>query len=59
MRTKTVAVILLGIFVWIMAAVIGLLMNADAKFFWTCVVGISLGIIGIPYSIRRDRRSGL
>jgi hypothetical protein len=49
----------LGIFVWIMAAVIGLLMNADAKFFWTCLVGISLGIIGIPYSIRRDRRSGL
>jgi 1,4-dihydroxy-2-naphthoate octaprenyltransferase len=59
MRTKTVAVILLGIFAWIVAAVIGLLMNADTKFIWTCLVGIALGLIGIRYSIRRDRRSGL
>jgi hypothetical protein len=59
MRTKTVAVILLGIFAWIVAAVIGLLMNADTKFIWTCLVGIALGLMGIRYSIRRDRRSGL
>lgn len=59
MRTKTVAVILLGIFAWIVAAVMGLLMNADSKFMWTCLVGIALGLIGIRYSIRRDRRSGL
>jgi hypothetical protein len=59
MRTKTVAVILLGIFAWIVAAVMGLLMNADSKFIWTCLVGIALGLIGIRYSIRRDRRSEL
>ena len=59
MRSKTVAVILLGIFAWIVAAVIGLLMNADSKFIWTCLVGIALGLIGIRYSIRRDQRSGL
>ena len=59
MRSKTVAVILLGIFAWIVAAVIGLLVNADSKFIWTCLVGIALGLIGIRYSIRRDQRSGL
>ena len=59
MRTKAVAVIIFGIFAWIVAAVIGLLVNADSKFIWTCLVGIALGLIGIRYSIRRDQRSGL
>ena len=59
MRTKAVVVIIIGICAWFVAAIIGLLINADAKFFGTCLTGVVLGLIGIRYSIRRDRRSGL
>ena len=52
-------VIIIGICAWFVAAIIGLLINADAKFFGTCLTGVVLGLIGIRYSIRRDRRSGL
>lgn len=59
MRTKAVILIIIGICAWIVAAIIGLLLNADDRFFATCATGIALGLFGIRYSIRRDRRSGL
>jgi hypothetical protein len=59
MRTKAVLLIIIGICAWTVAAIIGLFLNAETKFFWTCFTGIALGLIGIRYSIRRDRRSGL
>ena len=59
MRTKMVALIIAGICAWVAAAIIGILLNAVAKFIWTCVTGAALGFVGIRYTIRRDRRSGL
>ena len=59
MRTKMVALIIAGICAWVVAAIMGILLNAEAKFMWTCVTGAALGFVGIRYTIRRDRRSGL
>jgi uncharacterized membrane protein HdeD (DUF308 family) len=44
---------------WIVAGVIALAMNAEAKVIWTCVMGATLGLVGIRYTIRRNRRSGI
>ena len=59
MKTRMVTLIIAGICAWVVAAIIGLLVNADDKFIWTCVTGAVLGLIGIRYTVRRDRRSGL
>ena len=59
MRTKMVALIIAGICAWVVAAIMGILLNAEAKFIWTCVTGAALGFVGIRYTIRLDRRSGL
>jgi uncharacterized membrane protein HdeD (DUF308 family) len=44
---------------WVIAGVIALATNAEAKVIWTCVMGAALGFVGIRYTIRRDRRSGI
>jgi hypothetical protein len=44
---------------WVIAGVIALATNAEAKVIWTCVMGAGLGFVGIRYTIRRDRRSGI
>jgi hypothetical protein len=44
---------------WIVAGVFALAANAEAKIIWTCVMGAGLGLIGIRYTIRRSRRSGI
>jgi len=54
-----VSLIIAGIIGWIVAGIIGLLAGAENKFIWTCVVGALLGFVGIIYTVRRDRRSGL
>ncbi|MEY4455500.1 MAG: hypothetical protein RIQ45_1023 [Actinomycetota bacterium] len=54
-----VTLIIAGIIAWIVAGIIGLLIDAESKFIWTCVVGAALGFVGIIYTVRRDRRSGL
>lgn len=59
MKTKMVSLIIAGIIAWIVAGIIGLLIDAESKFIWTCVVGAALGFVGIIYTVRRDRRNGL
>jgi hypothetical protein len=59
MKTKMVALIVMGICAWVVAAIMGLLLSADSKFIWTCITGAALGFVGIVYTIRRDRRSGI
>ena len=44
---------------WIVAGVIALAIDAQGKVIWTCVLGAALGVTGIIYSIRRNRRSGI
>ena len=41
------------------AGVVAIAAGAESKIIWTCVVGAALGAIGIRYSIRRSRRSGI
>ena len=54
-----VTLIAIGSICWLAAGVIAIAVGADAKVIWTCVVGALLGVIGIRYSIRRSRRSGI
>jgi hypothetical protein len=56
---SAVTVIIVGISLWITGLVIALATHAESKVLYTCGVGISLGLIGIRYTIRRARRSGI
>jgi len=49
----------IGTICWVIAGVIALAANADGKIIWTCISGALLGLIGIRYTIRRERRSGI
>lgn len=49
----------LGTVAWIGAGIGGLIFGAEPKVIWTCVVGALLGLVGIRYSIRRNKRSGI
>lgn len=56
---SVVALVVAGTVLWLVAAVIALAMNAEAKIIWTCLSGATLGLLGIRYAIRKARRSGL
>jgi len=56
---NTVTLVVIGTMCWVIAGVIALAVAADAKVIWTCVMGAALGVVGIRYTIRRDRRSGI
>ena len=57
---KTVVILIaLGSIGWLAAGVVALAMGAQSKVIWTCVVGAALGAIGIRYSVRRSRRTGI
>ena len=54
-----VTLIAIGSICWLAAGVVAIATGAEAKVIWTCVVGAVLGAIGIRYSIRRSRRTGI
>lgn len=56
---SVVTLVAIGTICWLVAGVVALAMNADAKVIWTCAVGAALGVNGIRYSIRRARRTGI
>ena len=56
---NAVTLVAIGTFCWVIAGVIALAVKADAKIIWTCISGAALGLIGIRYTIRRERRSGI
>jgi hypothetical protein len=56
---NAVTLVVIGIICWVVAGVIAVAANADAKVIWTCVMGAALGLIGVRYTIRRDRRTGI
>ena len=56
---NALTLVAIGTICWVVAGVIALASNADAKIIWTCISGAILGLIGIRYTIRRERRSGL
>ena len=56
---SVVGMIAAGTVAWLVAGVVALAINADAKVMWTCISGAVLGVVGIRYSIKRARKSGL
>jgi uncharacterized protein (UPF0254 family) len=56
---NVVTLIAVGTIAWIAAGAVAVVIGAESKIVWTCVVGAALGVIGIRYSIRRSRRSGI
>jgi len=56
---NAVTLVAIGTMCWVIAGVIAIAVNSDAKVVWTCVMGAGLGFVGIRYTIRRDRRSGI
>ena len=56
---NAITLVVIGTTCWVIARVIALATNADSKIIWTCISGTALGLIGIRYTIRRERRSGL
>ena len=55
---SAIPVIIVGIILWTIALVIAIIANALAKVILTCVLGITLGFIGITYTKRRAKREG-
>jgi uncharacterized membrane protein YjjB (DUF3815 family) len=56
---QAIFVIALGIVLWIIAFVFAIVINAESKILWICVVGALLGVIGLRYTIKRGRREKL
>ena len=56
---NAVTLVVIGTMCWVIAGVIAIAVGADAKIIWTCVMGAALGLVGIRYTIRRNKRSGL
>ena len=46
----------MGIVLWIVAFVFAVVMNAESKILWICIVGALLGVIGLRYTIKKGRR---
>jgi uncharacterized membrane protein YjjB (DUF3815 family) len=56
---QAIFVIALGIVLWIIAFVFAIVMDAESKILWICVVGALLGVIGLRYTIKHGRREKL
>ena len=56
---SVVTLVSIGVICWAIAFVVALAAGADTKIIWTCIVGAGLGLIGIRYSIRRNKHSGI
>ena len=56
---SVVTLVSIGTICWLAAAVVAIAIGAESKIIWTCLVGTVLGVLGIRYSIRRNRRSGI
>ncbi len=56
---NVVTLVAIGTSCWVVAGVIAVALGADSKIIWTCVSGTALGLIGIRYTVRRSRRSGI
>jgi uncharacterized membrane protein YjjB (DUF3815 family) len=56
---EAIFVIALGIVLWIIAFVFAIVMNADTKILWICVIGAALGAVGLRYTIKLGRKGAL
>ncbi len=53
---SAIPIIIAGIVLWTIALVVAIIVNAVAKIVLTCLLGITLGLIGIRYTKRRAKR---
>jgi hypothetical protein len=56
---SVVTLVAIGTICWLVAGVVAILLGAETKVIWTCLAGAVLGTVGIRYTIRRSRRSGI
>jgi len=54
-----VTLVAIGTICWLVAGIIAIVLGAESKVVWTCLAGAVLGTVGIRYTIRRSRRSGI
>jgi hypothetical protein len=54
--SRSIPTIILGIALWTVALVLAIAVSAVTKIILTCLVGITLGLIGIRYTRRRAKR---
>ena len=56
---SVVTLVSIGTICWVTAGVIALAVGAESKIIWTCLIGAALGLTGIRYSLRRNRKSAI
>jgi len=56
MKRTMIPLVIAGMMIWVVAAIIGLAVGAEAKFIWTCLVGFLLGFVGIAITIIKSRK---
>ncbi len=56
---SVVTLVAIGTICWLVAGIIAIVLGAESKVVWTCLAGAVLGTVGIRYTIRRSRRSGI
>lgn len=56
---NAVTLVAIGTLCWVIAGIIAVAVNAEAEIIYTCIMGAALGLMGIRYTVRRDKRSGL
>jgi hypothetical protein len=56
---NVVTLVAIGTSCWVVAGVIAVAIGSDPKIIWTCFSGTALGLIGIRYTVRRNRRAGI
>ena len=54
-----VTLVAIGTICWLVAGIIAIVLGAESKVIWTCLAGAVLGTVGIRYTIRRSKRSGI
>ena len=59
MKRTMITLVVTGQIIWVVAAIIGLLVNAESKFIWTCITGALLGFVGIALTIQRNKKNAL
>jgi hypothetical protein len=56
---SVVTLVAIGTSCWVAAGVTAVAIGSESKIVWTCVSGTALGLIGIRYTVRRSRRTGI
>jgi predicted exporter len=53
---SAITVIIIGIALWFIALIVAFGIDASSNAKWICAFGITLGIIGLRYTISRAKR---